>query len=115
MVGIALPHNLQKESKMAGSAVQESPGVVKLAAPNKYNIVMLNDDVTPMDFVIQILMVIFKHDQNTAKDLMLDIHEKGRAIVGCYSYEVAEQKCSETVTEAARAGYPLDVVIEETD
>jgi len=100
---------------MTSTAVQESTSVTKLAAPNKYNVVMLNDDVTPMDFVIQILIVIFKHDNERSKEIMLDIHEKGRAVVGTYSYEVAEQKCTETVTEAARAGYPLDVVIEETD
>lgn len=100
---------------MTGTAVQTESSVTKLASPNKFNVVMLNDDVTPMDFVIQILIVIFKHDMEKAKDIMFEVHEKGRCVVGTYSYEVAEQKCTETVTEASRSGYPLDVVIEETD
>jgi ATP-dependent Clp protease adaptor protein ClpS len=100
---------------MTQVAVKESTGVTKLKTPNKYNVVMLNDEVTPMDFVIQVLIVIFKHTSEQAKEIMLEVHEKGRCVVGSYSYEVAEQKCTETITEAARAGYPLDVVIEESD
>ena len=46
---------------------------------------------------------------------MLEVHEKGRAICGTYSYEVAEQKCVETITESRRNSYPLDVTIEKTD
>ena len=60
--------------------------------PEKYRVILLNDDVTPMDFVINILVSIFKHSTDTAKDLTLKIHKEGSAIVGVYTYEIAEQK-----------------------
>lgn len=93
----------------------ESIEAVKLKTPNKFHVIMLNDDTTPMDFVIQILIAVFKKSPEQAEQLMLDIHENGRAVAGTYSYEVAEQKCVETVSEARHAGYPLDVVIEESE
>ena len=99
---------------MAQTDNQVKSGVTKLKAPNKFNVIMINDNVTPMDFVIQILMLIFNKDQDTAKDVMLEVHEKGRSVAGSYSYEIAEQKCVETVTTARKAGYPLDVTIEES-
>ena len=100
-------------TQVSPEAIEES--AIRLAIPKKYNVVMLNDNVTPMDFVIQVLMAIFRHDQEKAKELMIEVHEKGRSIVGTYSYEVAEQKSTETVTEASRSGYPLDVIIEESE
>jgi len=94
---------------------QETSEAVRLKTPNKYHVVMLNDDVTPMDFVIQILVAIYRHVPEKAQEITLHIHENGRAVAGTYSYEVAEQKVIETVTEARHAGYPLDVVIEESE
>lgn len=92
---------------------QENSQITKLKAPNKYNVIMINDDVTPMDFVIQVLVIVFNKTQEQAKDIMLEVHEKGRSIVGTYSYEVAEQKCVETITTARKAGFPLDTSVEE--
>lgn len=85
----------------------------KLKGPGKYNVIMLNDDSTPMDFVVNILMHIFNKTEQEAHEVMMQVHEQGRAIAGTYTYEVAEQKSVETVTEARRAGFPLDVSIEE--
>jgi ATP-dependent Clp protease adaptor protein ClpS len=92
---------------------QSSAEYTKLKGPGKYHVIMLNDNVTPMDFVVQILMVVFNKDIETAKSIVLEVHEKGRSIAGTYSYEVAEQKSLETISEAKRAGYPLDVILEE--
>ena len=86
---------------------------VKLKAPNKYHVILLNDNATPMEFVINILMNVFRKDQPTAKDITVEGHEKGRGRAGTYSYEVAEQKCMETITQARSNTYPLDVIIEE--
>lgn len=94
---------------------QQTTESVKLATPNKYHVIMLNDDSTPMEFVVQILVLIFKKTPEQAEDVMMEIHENGRGVAGTYSYEVAEQKCVETIQEARHAGYPLDVVIEETE
>lgn len=94
---------------------QETAESIKLKTPNKYHVIMLNDDSTPMDFVVQILVMVFKKTTEEADKVMIEIHENGRGIAGTFSYEVAEQKCVETVQEARHAGYPLDVVIEETE
>lgn len=85
----------------------------KLKGPGKYNVIMLNDDSTPMDFVVQVLIAIFNKDLEEAKRLTLEIHEKGRSIVGTYMYELAEQKCVETISAARNSGYPLNVTVEE--
>jgi ATP-dependent Clp protease adaptor protein ClpS len=66
-----------------------------------------------MEFVINVLITIFRKDPQTAKDITIEVHEKGRGIAGTYSYEVAEQKCMETITQARSNTYPLDVIIEE--
>lgn len=81
--------------------------------PEKYKVIFLNDDTTPMDFVVEILKLIFKHSDETARSLTMDIHEKGRAVVGVYSYEVAEQKSIETVKLSRENGYPLQVTFEK--
>lgn len=87
--------------------------ITKLKGPGKYHVIMLNDDSTPMDFVVAILMNIFNKTEQEAFEVMMQVHEQGRAIAGTYTFEVAEQKSVETVTEARRAGFPLDVSLEE--
>ena len=94
---------------------EEVAEVTRLKGPPKYNVIMLNDDSTPMDVVVNVLTSIFGHTTETAKEVMLEVHEKGRAVCGTYSYEVAEQKCVETITEARRNSYPLDVTLEKND
>jgi|TARA_R110002074_G_scaffold387170_1_gene569199 ATP-dependent Clp protease adaptor protein ClpS len=88
---------------------------VKLKLPPRYNVILLNDDSTPMEFVINILQTIFNKTTSEAEDVMLAVHEKGRGTAGTYSYEVAEQKCVETITDARRNQYPLDVTLEKTE
>ncbi len=83
-----------------------------LIEPRKFKVIFLNDDKTPMEFVIDILMNIFKHDQARSNELTLKIHNEGLAVVGVYPYEVAEQKGIETTHIARQAGYPLVVKVE---
>jgi len=85
-----------------------------IASPNRYMVVFLNDNVTPMEYVTQVLMTYFNKSSEEANTITLEVHEKGRSIAGSYSYEVAEQKCIETVTDARKHNYPLDVVMEES-
>ena len=98
---------------MAQTAGISPENCVKLKAPTKYHVILLNDNATPMEVVINVLITIFRKDPETAKDITLEVHEKGRGIAGTYSYEVAEQKCMETITQARSNTYPLDVIIEE--
>jgi|TARA_B100001013_G_scaffold100087_3_gene56448 ATP-dependent Clp protease adaptor protein ClpS len=81
--------------------------------PENYKVIFLNDNVTPMEFVIDILIKIFKHTAETARDLTLKIHKEGSIIVGLYTYEIAEQKGMEATNESRSLGYPLQVKIEK--
>lgn len=92
---------------------QATEDIVKLKTPGKYNVIFLNDNFTPMEYVVQVLIDVFNKDFEDAKNTTLEIHEKGRGIAGTYSYEVAEQKCVETITDARKNRYPLDVVMDE--
>ena len=81
--------------------------------PGFYKVIFLNDDVTPMEFVIDVLQNIFKHDPESAKTITLTIHNEGSSVVGIYSYEIAEQKGVETTVLARNSGFPLQVKIEK--
>ena len=85
----------------------------KIEEPSKYKVVMLNDDSTPMEWVIEILKLIFKHSQETAEKITLTIHNEGSGIVGVYSYEIAEQKTTEAVTASRERGFPLVIKMEK--
>jgi ATP-dependent Clp protease adaptor protein ClpS len=80
--------------------------------PRKYKVIILNDDHTPMEFVIDVLMNIFNHNQESSEQLTMVIHHEGSAIAGIYPYEIAEQKSVETTHLARQAGFPLNVKIE---
>lgn len=100
------------------SSIQSTNEVVaekqRLATPKKYMVIFLNDNVTPMEYVIQVLLTFYGKTPEEANEITLEVHEKGRCVVGSYSYEVAEQKCIETITDARKHNYPLDVVMDES-
>jgi ATP-dependent Clp protease adaptor protein ClpS len=81
--------------------------------PKKYKVIMLNDDKTPMDWVIEILKIIFKHSQETAEKITLTIHNEGSGLVGVYTYEIAEQKTAEAITASRENGFPLVIKMEK--
>ena len=82
--------------------------------PKQFNVIMLNDDYTPMDWVISILKEIFKHSDSSSEVLTMTIHNEGSAVVGTYSYEIAEMKAMETVNLSRSNGFPLQVKLGET-
>lgn len=103
---------------MSGSSPNESTSVgvldkVSLQPPNKWNVILYNDDKTSMEFVVLVLMQIFHKSFEVASDIMMNIHETGRGIAGTYSYEVASQKQEEAIAAARTNGFPLQVDIEE--
>tara|TARA_Y100000389_G_C17259012_1_gene412015 strand:+ start:252 stop:551 length:300 start_codon:yes stop_codon:yes gene_type:complete len=86
---------------------------IKYKEPKNYKVVMLNDDYTPMDFVINMLMDYFKHTEETALFLTNQIHDEGSGIAGIYSYEIAEMKALEVTKQAQNNGFPLQLKLEE--
>jgi ATP-dependent Clp protease adaptor protein ClpS len=85
---------------------------IEIPNPGKYKVVIKNDDSTPMDFVIALLMSIFKHSQDSATAITLKIHNDGAGIAGIYSYEIAEQKGIEGTLLARQHGWPLQINVE---
>jgi ATP-dependent Clp protease adaptor protein ClpS len=85
----------------------------KVEEPHRWKVILLNDDHTPMDFVIGILTEIFKHSQETAKGITMQIHTEGSGIAGVYSFEIAEAKAVEATQIARSSGFPLQIKMEE--
>jgi ATP-dependent Clp protease adaptor protein ClpS len=84
-----------------------------LKEPPKYKVVFLNDDHTPMEWVIDVLQSYFKHTRETAEKITLTIHTEGAGIAGIYSYEIAEIKSAEATTASRDRGFPLQIKVEE--
>lgn len=83
--------------------------------PSRYNVVALNDDSTPMEWVISILKEIFRHSSADAEALTMKIHTEGAAVVGTYKYEIAEQKSIEAINASRNHGFPLQLKVEEAE
>jgi len=86
---------------------------VTISEPKRWKVILLNDDSTPMEFVIGVLIEIFKHTDDTAREIMLDVHETGSGIAGVYSFEIAEAKAVEATNQARTNGHPLQIKLEE--
>jgi ATP-dependent Clp protease adaptor protein ClpS len=85
----------------------------KIEEPKRWKVVFLNDDYTPMDFVISILTTVFKHSQDTATNITMQIHNEGSGIAGVYTFEIAEVKAVEATTLSRSNGFPLQIKLEE--
>ncbi len=85
----------------------------KIQQPKKYKVIVCNDDVTPVDFVISMLVSIFRHTPEQAYDATMAIHNQGSAVVGVYNFEIAEQKTTDGINLARTQGYPLLIKLEE--
>lgn len=86
---------------------------VETEEPNLYKVLLLNDDYTPMDFVVYVLKTFFKHDDVAANKIMLDVHKLGSGVAGIYNFEVAETKALQVNQFAKSNKYPLKSIIEE--
>jgi ATP-dependent Clp protease adaptor protein ClpS len=84
----------------------------KLKEPGKFKVIVCNDEATPIEFVIAMLISVFRHNESDALVLTLKIHTQGSAVAGTYSYEVAEQKSVDGTNLARAHGYPLIIKVE---
>jgi len=85
----------------------------KTKRPSLYKVLMLNDDYTPMEFVVYVLQRFFNMDQGRAVDIMLTVHNKGVAVVGVYPFEVAETKVTQVMDCARSNQHPLQCTMEK--
>ena len=79
----------------------------RLKRPPLYRVILLNDDYTPMEFVVQVLEKVFSLDRTTATRIMLEVHTKGKGVCGVFTYEIAETKVAQVTDYAKEHGMPL--------
>lgn len=87
---------------------------VKTKRPPFFKVVLLNDDYTPMDFVVFILKDVFHKNHEEAVTIMMDIHQKGEGVCGVYTRDVAETKAELVITMSRRSEYPLQCRVEKS-
>jgi len=92
---------------------EELDFAVELEEPKMFKVLLHNDDYTSMDFVVEILTGIFHKNHAQAEQIMLQIHEKGKAICGVYSFEIAQTKAEQVKQLAKQNEFPLLATIEE--
>jgi ATP-dependent Clp protease adaptor protein ClpS len=80
--------------------------------PRFFKVIFINDEITTMEFIVEVLKNIFDYDEDQAHQLTMKIHEEGSGVVGVYPFEVAEQKGIETTVMARNSGFPLQVKLE---
>jgi ATP-dependent Clp protease adaptor protein ClpS len=85
----------------------------KLAEPEKFRVIMLNDDYTTMDFVVDILMMVFHKNADDAARIMLDIHRTGRGTAGIYPFDIARTKAEQAHSIARQHEFPLRCLVEK--
>jgi ATP-dependent Clp protease adaptor protein ClpS len=118
-----LPVKQGVEVDMAGEGHPQSPdgghGLVveeaqpQVRQPPLYNVVLLNDDYTPMEFVVDVLERFFRMGRSAATRVMLEVHVKGKGICGVFTYEIAETKVAQVMTYSRENQHPLMCTMEE--
>lgn len=86
---------------------------IDIKEPSKYNVIIHNDDYTSMEFVVQVLVGVFKKQVVEATKIMFDVHKKGRGIAGNYSYDVGVTKIIQAMEMCEESGFPLKLTLEE--
>ena len=95
-----------------GVVVEEAAPEVR--NPPLYSVVLLNDDYTPMEFVVDVLERFFRMDRENATRVMLEVHMKGKGVCGVFTYEIAETKVAQVVSYARDNQHPLMCTLEQT-
>lgn len=90
-----------------------APSKQKQKPPSKFHVILLNDDFTPMDFVVSVLEDIFHKNTDEAVKIMLEIHHQGRGICGTYPRDIAETKRHDVLALCAKAQHPLQCIVEK--
>jgi ATP-dependent Clp protease adaptor protein ClpS len=95
-----------------GILVEEAAPEVR--QPPLYSVVLLNDDYTPMEFVVDVLERFFRMDRENATRVMLEVHMKGKGVCGVFTYEIAETKVAQVVSYSRDNQHPLMCTLEQT-
>lgn len=103
----------QGEQKVATHFEYHTEQETEIEEPKKYKVLLLNDNYSTMDFVIEILKKVFRKSEDEATQIMLNVHENGKGLCGTYSHEIAATKVEQVKRNARKAQFPLKAVMEE--
>jgi ATP-dependent Clp protease adaptor protein ClpS len=103
----------EEEQGQSGSGLLVEEAKPKLKRPPLFQVVLLNDDFTPMEFVVDVLERIFSLDRTTATRIMLEVHTRGKGVCGVFTFEIAETKVAQVTTYARQHQHPLLCTMEE--
>lgn len=106
---------VQPPSRDDGGSVVLERRTQKVRPPQMYQVVMLNDDYTPMEFVVVVIQEYFNKDLETATQIMLKIHLDGKGVCGVYTKDVAATKVDQVLEAAQKAGHPLQCLCEPVE
>ena len=115
----AAPQPLRAGGAGDGDHTTREPGLVveeavpKVRQPPLYNVVLLNDDYTPMEFVVDVLEKFFRMDRSGATRVMLEVHTRGKGVCGVFTYEIAETKVAQVTSYSRDHQHPLMCTLEE--
>ena len=104
-------NNRSEDDDATGSVLLEKKE--KTEKPSLYRVLMLNDDYTPMEFVVLVLQRFFGHNHEAAQQIMLHVHQRGVGICGVYTFEIAEAKASQVMNFARQNEHPLQLQLEK--
>jgi len=100
------------DSQLLTRPKEKEKGAGKVKEPEEYRVILLNDHYTSMDFVVEVLMVIFHKDFQNAQKIMLDVHKKGKGMVGMYPWDIAATKTEQVHAAARKNEFPLRCIVE---
>jgi ATP-dependent Clp protease adaptor protein ClpS len=95
------------------AVIDQTDDEIDFEEPKDFVVIFLNDNYTPMELVVEILKTVFHKTVVEANVIMMDVHTKGKAVAGTYTYDIALTKQSESMKLAKMLGFPLKVIIEE--
>ncbi len=96
-----------------GQSELQTKKKIKIKKPDMYKVIMMNDDYTTMEFVVEVLMNVFRKNSADAQKIMITIHEKGAGEVGVYTYDIAQSKIQQVHSAAKANEYPLRCNVEK--
>jgi ATP-dependent Clp protease adaptor protein ClpS len=111
--GISQDGIVSMSARTASGSRPDSHTVVDIREPRRYRVLLHNDDYTTMEFVVEVLVTIFHKNLEEATAIMLAVHERGLAVCGVYTEEIAETRISQVHEKARKAGFPLRCSMEE--
>lgn len=109
-----MPDHKHEDDYSGGHDLAVEEAQPKLKRPPLYRVILVNDDFTPMEFVVEILQGVFRMERTSATRVMLEVHTEGKGICGEYTYEIAETKVAQVNSIAQQQQHPLLCTMEES-